>query len=277
MSKRICVVLSSNLSEVTKDKTLVAAASAVPGLTAGAAEIRRDAQGKVTEIILTLPDDTAAAATAAIQATAGVVNIITTDIIPGFDTFDGTLEQRTLLESQGFLFNVDAEITETYLPDGTVQLDTGTGIEANWAFQKLLDAVPAHPLAYTAEIKMAFDNLGAVGLGRICAGLTIINSGFRANITVRGADDRLLLVTNSATGQVVTNVGQVLGTGMHTYKLIWDGTTIDAQFDGVSFASRSISGGAFPNLAAAGFQATSADGILEPRILLDYIRWTERS
>ena len=85
MAKQLGVIVSSVSSEVVLDKVVEAAK-----VSKGAAEVIRDANGRVVEVRIALPDSASEAARAAIAATPGVANVVVSDILPGTVGLDGS-------------------------------------------------------------------------------------------------------------------------------------------------------------------------------------------
>jgi len=276
MAKKLCAVLSGSTSEVAKNQVIAAVQGAVPGLSAGAANIRRDANGKVTEVIITVPDSASSAATTAINATPGVANVTTEDVPPGFDGFDGTEDNKTLLESQGWTFFAsDASMTETFTATGELELEfLGLNPTDFWALGNV-GGLPSHPLPYSSECRVKKENVGA---GTVGANLDF--SARTDNLNVRfihnSDTQKLFLIVAHGPGTQVSSVAYDPGATFHTYTIDFDGTKVDAKVDGDIKLTRTISGTrATSNESIMNLTGKSLDGTTAPQITLDYFRATE--
>jgi len=275
-SVKLVAKLVGITTDVTKDDVLNAAMAAVPGLTKGAALIVRDTNGKVIQVELTLPSTSSAAATAAIAANAGVATVITTDIQPGNDGYEGTADSKALLESQGAVFTLDPGVTEAFVGDSTVIDHPLVGF-TEWVFTKG-DAVPASPNLLTSEVKVAFSNITPTTVDATLR-MEVANNGYTADMFAPGEGGGFLRVQNLTSTQIVNVPAHSPGQTDHIYRIDYDGTNFKYFIDDVEKASI-VAGAPSPSLTSQSVRVNirgfSIDGTTVPQNTLDYIQWTEK-
>lgn len=260
-NKQIAVSVLSAVSEVTLNKII--AAAKVPKK---AATVVRDSNGKVIQVIIKLPPTAAAAAIIAIKATAGVADVVTTDIQPGQEGYDGSEAGWDELIANGYttqsyndgVFTDNLDGTRTYASASqTVAADSLTGIAK----------APIFPIPVTLEVRESVD--GTYTNGRSPFSLSVaddihsynLNHFIDSGIHYIGIQDD----TIGNTTAVITP-----GTTMHNYKLVVDETGLaKAYYDGVEKISLQL--GVVPSGNYIVFNNAAFN---TGTITVDFARWT---
>lgn len=283
MAKQLAVSISSSVSEAVKDNALAAVK-----VSHGAADVIRDANGKVVMVRITLPDSAADAARTALAATPGVSNIGVTDIIPGTKGIDGT--SLTGLSDLGFA-ETYSSVTPS-LGSGTVIYTLGSGF-STYTVNNANNPIPFDTAGMSLEMRLKFtSDTGAVSI--------LGNDGggqFRLDLQDIGATGLApqQVSLSSWFGSPFVNAHQYSGyanptfdrTAFHSYKLIVapgaagivGGLTF--ELDGVAqnfTCSDGVVSGISLNPTWGNGSSTSLQislqGIGPAAIEVDFIRWT---
>lgn len=154
-NKKLLVSATNALSETTQQSILNAAS-----VQNGAAKIVRDANGKVVEVVIHLPDTASDAAAAAIAATPGVSNVEVTDLPMGTQGTDGTQSSLDNLVAEGFSVSTTLPPpTNTENPDGSITISpSGSNTSAYWIYNGS-GKCPSSPLPLEVEMKIKNHNV----------------------------------------------------------------------------------------------------------------------
>lgn len=153
--KHLNAYVSSPTSEITLQEIKKVIADAGHDAAAQAAEVVRDANGKVIQVSVNLPDTVSQSALDAISNNAGVASAVIEDIPLGYEGFDGTLVNKTLLESQGVLFIKENGATETFNADGTMTITLPPGAKYAIRTSAMLPVVNEYDL----ELKISLQDI----------------------------------------------------------------------------------------------------------------------
>jgi hypothetical protein len=272
--KQIKASISSPISEVAKDKLIAAA-----GVHPGAANVIRDANGKVTEVQITLPATAAAAAAAAIAATPGVANVVTGDLIPGTVGLDGTQATYDSLLSQGFFITTGGtgDIAITYNADGTTTYTCPDGQSVgSRGLDKSTDAVPNSPVPISFEMKMKFTGTCQMSW-HFSNGTLSAECGFQAALPdtpAEGLPSRLNTYDNVNGGSYGTWVQNSNDDSLfHIYKWSFGSTgVVTTTKDGNLLATRQLNVSAVDTGNTVGMGISVYSG---GSFTIDYARWTQ--
>jgi len=290
-AKAVDVVISSNSSEVAKDKVIVAAVAG--GMSAGSANIVRDANGKVTAVRLVFPDTVAQSAIDAIAAVPGAVNVVTTDVPLGFQGTDGTQATVNALVADGWSLDEttaqDTAVSTVYdATNGTFKPTFGAGVDGDsfgfWSLGKGSTSrsnplFAIGPLASEIEFRMKFASTTDPNLN---TDITIVNGGY-----IYGMAGNFTTGLRSSGGATFSLLNP-LDNAFHTYK--FEAITNHANYRVpatladicevfVDTVSKGIISAPFRGFAldqtalTIRFNAQGASAAHEHEI--DYVRWTQ--
>lgn len=276
MAKKLSAVFSGITSEVAKDQAIAAVIGVVPGLTEGAAEILRDANGKVVEVRLTLADSVADAAKVAVNATPGVANVLLVDVPPGFLGYDGTAAGKATLISQGALVTV-TDLDEVFNADGTVTYSNKSGTRQGKLEISLANTVPVHPLPWEAEYVVTYNTVTQVDQGSGTR-MRVVNNGFQGDLDTtvfeRFTVNDVSLVKTDAGGEGI--IMGTVDTAKHVYTMKFDGTKLQGFIDGTLQATTAnVVSGTFSNFINFNLELNrglAANAALSMN--LDFVRWS---
>jgi hypothetical protein len=250
--KKLIVTAPNAISDDVKESVLKAAN--VPN---GAAKIVRDANGKVVEVIIHLPESASEAAAAAIAATPGVSNVDLADIPGGYEGWDGTLVGKDNLVLSGYTFGLLDSLL-TYNEDGTCTVSAPSDIGR--VVIQGSGKCASYPLANTVEVKCSSS-------GTFNVTVSTYNDYYEARMSVGSTGIYALSQSESSFFPVTSDAL------MHTYKMVVSSSGLLTVYrDSDSLGSLQISPSVYPaNLVACGLT------VRNPNTLnIDYIRWTKR-
>lgn len=276
MAKELTVSIASSVSEAVKTAALKAA-----NVPSGAANIVRDANGRVVEVRITLPDAAADAAAIALAATPGVANVASKDILPGTKGIDGT--SLSGFTDLGFVETL-RDILETLNDDGTITVQSN-GLRSKLEEFSANSPIPFNNLGMSLEAKLKWIS----GVQNFPFHAECIDGAGSAAMTIElsGVDDSIIMV-NAGSGNDQYGHIDVAGfdfSVFHVFKMVILPNAGGVQFfiDGVQKNVITPSG-TLATLAYGAFAVPLAfteldfvfgkGGVIAGIIVVDFIRWT---
>lgn len=273
MAKELKVSISSATSEVAKDNAIAAS-----GQGPGAAEVIRDANGRVTEVRITLPDSAATAASAAISATPGVANVVAVEIPVGSVGIDGSVSPSPWLAFLGGVQNnlpgsiqsTDGDVLTIICNPGLAGFQSGDTVffaVSEYSNQPGHQSIPTNAFGAVFEMRVKL--------------VTPINSGSRMIVNISDDVDSAVadFTRYNDGGDIQTTISapayasSVLpDENFHVYKL-----EILANGAGHRFSLDGVAQPIVPALGGTGsFTVVSFAAYMEGdgQLQIDYIRWT---
>lgn len=153
-SKKILSVFSTPISEDAKNELIDNSI----GISRQAADVMRDANGKVIAVSVNLPDTVSDKAIEAIRRNPGLASVHVNDITPGTTGFDGSQASLDAFIQAGGVKYIEG-VTELDNEDGTFSLIMPDDSNWNsWILSKFGDTLP-YPNEVTMELKFKFSKV----------------------------------------------------------------------------------------------------------------------